>query len=75
MRLVLRINSANKMHVNLSVWVNGGLATGTCGLTLRVSEVADFIVHTNPDKVSVDRENITEDVFRRVAGFKNVWFE
>ncbi len=58
-RIALRIEREHDQLVTLQLRVNGQRASGQCGITLRSSELADFISRTNPDKVVVDREMVS----------------
>ena len=72
-RLAVRIRRGDDL-VELDLFVNGHVVSGNCGITLRASEITAFLVKLAPDEIEVDRENITTDVFHRVAGFKNTRF-
>ncbi len=74
MRIKVRIFKATADHVQLALFVNGGLASGQCGLALRVSEVVEFLLRLNPDRVEVDLENVTDDLRSRLQGFTAVTF-
>lgn len=72
-RLSVRIRRGGK-NVELDLFVNGQLVSGPCGITVRAAEITPFLAKLDPDEIEVDRENITDDVFHRVAGFKNTRF-
>lgn len=56
----MRVNrEAEDGSVNLSLFVNGAIASGNCGITVRRSELVDFIRQVNPDGVEVDREQVS----------------
>jgi hypothetical protein len=75
MRLQLRIDAADERHAYCTLWINGSLAVPWRQLSLRISEVVDFILLTKPDKISAYRENITEDLVMRIRSFKEFDFE
>ncbi len=72
--LVVRVVEHDKTHIKLAMLLNGELITGACGVTLRNAELVRFIMRLSPEQIDVDRENISDDIFHRLAGFKNTRF-
>ena len=74
-RLAVRVlEEGGDGHIKISLLINGELVTGPCGITLRQSEIVDFIHRLQPDGIEVDREMISDHLFHRLAGFKNTRF-
>lgn len=73
-RLEVRIDHGSKSAVHMDLLFNGEQISGPCGITIRVGEVTALLAKLEPDLIEVDRENITDDVFHRVCGFKNTRF-
>lgn len=74
MRLEIYIDHQTNEHIFMQLLVNSQRVTGECGITLRVAEITAFMLRLNPDRVDVMRENVSEDLFHRLIGFKNVNF-
>ena len=73
-RLSVRIRRGAAKHAELDLFVNGQMVSGPCGITIRAAEITGFLAKLDPDTIEVDRENITDDMFHRLAGFKNTRF-
>ena len=58
-RLALMIERERDDLVTLSLKLNGVKVSGACGITVRTSELIDFIRRINPDGVTVDREMVS----------------
>lgn len=74
MRIAIRIKQNSPDHTKVDMWVNGGLSTGLCGITLRNSEVIDFIFHLKPDAIDVDRESINLELYKKLENMDKVCF-
>lgn len=70
MNLTLRILESGRAHVKLALYVNGGLVSGPCGITVRRAELVEFVLRVDPEEIEVDRENISSYVWERLRGFK-----
>lgn len=66
----IRINHATTTLCEMQLYLEGELV-GT--LVMRNSQVPLFIKRLDPLEITVDRENITADLTRRLRGFKNVF--
>lgn len=74
MRLALKINRIEQGLAFMDMHVNAARVSGNCGITMRMSELKEFLLRVNPDLVEVDREMITDNDFHRLAGFSFVRF-
>lgn len=74
MRLALKLDRIQQGIAFFDMHVNAARVTGQCGISIRVSEMREFLLRINPDLVEVDREMVTDQDFHRLAGIKAVRF-
>lgn len=72
MNLTLRIIENDRSHVKMAMYLNGGLVSGACGITIRRSELVEFVIRLDPEELEVDREQISSYVWERLRGFKKL---
>lgn len=74
MRLALKVDRVQEGIVFMDMFVNGARVSGSCGISMRISELRDFLLHIKPDVVEVDREQLSDHDFHRLAGLQAVRF-
>ena len=65
----LRINHATTARCEVQVWLDGDLLGS---LNMRNAQLPLYILALKPVEIAVDRENVTDDLRRRVRGFKEL---
>jgi hypothetical protein len=72
MRIRIKILNSTISHANLYLYADGDLITDVNGITLRNSQVPQFLILLEPEIVIVDRSHITDDLWKRIRDFKAV---
>lgn len=65
----LRVNHATTARCEVQVWLDGDLLGS---LNMRNAQLPPFILALKPVEITADRENVTDDLVRRVRGFKEL---
>lgn len=65
-RIRARINHADNRYSKLQVWLNGDLITGEHALVIRNADFMHLILRLKPEIIIVDRENISDDLWKRI---------
>lgn len=65
-RIRARITHADNRYTKLQLWLSGDLITGRDHLTIRNADVVYFVLAIKPEIVIVDRENVSDDLWRRI---------
>lgn len=65
----VRLRSHDWDHTRVDLWVNNGKATNG-PITVRNSELVEFILLLKPSKIEVDMEEINSNVFHRINSLK-----
>lgn len=74
MTLSLKLTRIQEGIAFFDMYANAARVTGPCGISMRLSEVREFLLRIQPDLVEVDREMLTDHDFHRLAGLKAVRF-
>lgn len=68
--LKVRIKKEIDGSLFMDMYVNGGIVSGACGMTIRVTEIVAFLLKVSPDNILIDREGVSDDLLFRLRGFK-----
>lgn len=71
-RIRTRIPHADNRHTRLQIWLNGDLITGEHRLVIRNAEVLLLLSRLKPEIVIVDRENVSDDLWKRIKHIPEV---
>lgn len=71
-RIRARVNHSDNRYTKLQVWLNGDLITGEHALVIRNADFMAFCLRLKPEIVIVDRENISDDLWKRIKHYKTV---
>lgn len=74
MRLALKLDRIQENIAFFEMYVNAARVTGSCGISIRLPELREFLLRLDPDLVEVNREMLTDHDFHRLAGLKAVRF-
>lgn len=65
-RIRCRVIHSNNHHTKIQLWLNGDLITGDHSLIVRNRDVNYLVVKLKPDVIIVDRENVSDDLWKRI---------
>lgn len=71
-RIRARVNHADNRYTKLQVWLNGDLITGEHALVIRNGDLMALCVRLKPEVVIVDRENVSDDLWKRIKHYDAV---
>lgn len=65
-RIRARVNHSDNRYTKLQVWLNGDLITGEHALVIRNADILHLLLRLRPEIIIVDRENISDDLWKRI---------
>lgn len=71
-RIRSRVIHSDNRHTKLQLWLNGDLITGEHALVIRNQDFVYLIQKLRPEIIIVDRENTTEDLWKRIKHLPEV---
>lgn len=71
-RIRARVNHSDNRYTKLQVWLNGDLITGEGALVIRNADVIALCLRLKPEVVIVDRENVSDDLWKRIKHYEPV---
>lgn len=70
MQIVYEVIKADGYSAKVRMFVNGALATNREGLSLRVSELTEFMIRTDPEHIYVDGAAVSSEAIFCLKKFK-----
>lgn len=67
-----RLLHADNRHSKIQVWLNGDLITGEHSLVVRNSDILYLLSRLSPEILIVDRENVSDDLWKRIKHLPEV---
>lgn len=71
-RIRARVNHSDNRYTKLQIWLNGDLITGEHALVIRNADFMGLILRLRPEIIIVDRENISDDLWKRIKHVNEV---
>lgn len=65
-RIRARVNHSDNRFTKLQVWLNGDLITGEHALVIRNADLMALCLRLKPEVLIVDRENVSDDLWKRI---------
>ena len=71
-RIRSRVTHADNRHTRIQVWLNGDLITGEHSLVVRNGDILYLLSRLKPEILIVDRENVSDDLWKRIKHLPEV---
>lgn len=71
-RIRARVNHSDNRFTKLQVWLNGDLITGEHALVIRNADIMPLVLRLRPEIIIVDRENVSDDLWKRIKHVNEV---
>lgn len=71
-RIRCRVNHSDNRYTKVQIWLNGDLITGEHAIVVRNADIMALFLRVRPEIVIVDRENISDDLWKRIKHYDAV---